>query len=197
MYTVNILNTFIPELSGVAFDGEFGYSLRTSSKITDYPLENGFQVVNGVIQMPTRLRMKLSVGAKVHTSTLVDPVSALTNSGDAIVSELASQLIDDVMVSYAFSIIKDSLFKAYSRGGETMAKLQAVQIAAEPFDVVIHGAGVLKGVLIESIELAQQDGDHFDFDVALKQIPYGRNPRKIEQASNKVDMGEAKVTYVG
>lgn len=198
MDQISIFSSYIPEISGVVFDMQDSIGLRTSTKLASYALDTGYVITNGVIQEPTTMRMTVGIGDRPLKSLLTDPVGAISSDPLSILGGALSNFTDSGLANYAFGLASTNLFKGESRGGIALAALQAIQLTAKPFEVVVFGTGTVKGLLIQSIDFNQRasTGNASFYDVVMQQIQSQETARTIDTAQDEVDMGESNVTEV-
>ena len=192
MSAFNMLSPYIPELAGVKFDAEFDFDITDSSIVSKYTTDAGYQVSNGIVPEAINIKMSFGVGSKSVSGLLSDPLSY----APGLATGALSNVIGSGTVSYLTSRIDFSPTESDYRTGKVYAELQKVKALAKPFDLVIHKFGIIRTVVIKSLNPKRngRSGDAVYFSVSMQQIFIRGQVRTIDPANKKENSGIAKVT---
>lgn len=193
-YQLSVFSRSLPEISDVVFDAEFKLNIRTSATATKYPTEDGFVVNNGIIQNPDIVRMSLGVGATPLSGLIRDPLGSVMQNWSSYLLGAVSNFIDSGTALYFTGMFQNILIQPDKRQGGVFAAMQAIKIASQPIDLLIHDIGMMKNMYVIDVNLSREDRDDVLIEVMLQQnMTKKSREQKIETASGKTNAGEARI----
>ena len=193
-YQLSVFSRSLPEISDVVFDAEFKLNIRTSATATKYPTEDGFVVNNGIIQNPDIVRMSLGVGATPLSGLIRDPLGSVMQNWSSYLLGAVSNFIDSGTALYFTGLFQNILIQPDKRQGGVFAAMQAIKIASQPIDLLIHDIGMMKNMYVIDVNLSREDRDDVLIEVMLQQnMTKKSREQKIETASGKINAGEARI----
>lgn len=193
-YQLSVFSRSLPEISDVVFDAEFKLNIRTSATATKYATEDGFVVNNGIIQNPDIVRMSLGVGATPLSGLIRDPLGSVMQNWSSYLLGAVSNFIDSGTALYFTGLFQNILIQPDKRQGGVFAAMQAIKIAGQPIDLLIHDIGLMKNMFVIDVNLSREDRDDVLIEVMLQQnMTKKSREQKIETASGKVNAGEARI----
>ncbi len=193
---VSIFSRYIPSVNGVEFDADFGANVRFKSKFSSYPLENGFVINNALIPEQSVVRLKMGIGKERMTGLLTDPLQNVAENWDSYLTGLLSNFVGAGLTNFLLGLFSNSFFASSDRTGKALQSLQALQLAGESFDLLIHNMGTLKNMMVTDIQAdtSPDTADAVLFSVELKQKQSPDLNRSIEVADPPDYLGEIKGT---
>ncbi len=193
-YQLSVFSRSLPEISDVVFDAEFKLNIRTSATATKYTTEDGFVVNNGIIQNPDIVRMSLGVGATPLSGLIRDPLGSVMQNWSSYLLGAVSNFIDSGTALYFTGLFQNILIQPDKRQGGVFAAMQAIKIAGQPIDLLLHDIGLMKNMFVIDVNLSREDRDDVLIEVMLQQnMTKKSREQKIETASGKVNAGEARI----
>lgn len=193
-YQLSVFSRSLPEISDVVFDAEFKLNIRTSATATKYATEDGFVVNNGIIQNPDIVRMSLGVGATPLSGLIRDPLGSVMQNWSSYLLGAVSNFIDSGTALYFTGLFQNILIQPDKRQGGVFAAMQAIKIAGQPIDLLLHDIGLMKNMFVIDVNLSREDRDDVLIEVMLQQnMTKKSREQKIETASGKVNAGEARI----
>lgn len=174
------------------FDAEVDMSLITRTGVTQYPVEEGFNVAGSLVLKPAEITFTWAVGLrKIAPLMSTDFVDNLKSNAPGLLGGFAANFIDSGTLSFLIGALANSSLlqtETESRAFNAMKILDTARMTGTLVNPIIEGLGILKNMAVTQIAATRggKDGGKVTFKISLSQVLQNSSDKNSIQKENNL-----------